>query len=226
MGVMRYLSLLIAACLLSGAGESAAQSVPLTAEQQTFVQRYVDAVRAKDTGRLKALVHPKSLACIRSDSASFFDDVFASRIRDQVEIQYQASAQPVPPGRPLLMEGDVTYPVRPTHWIQIDLAPGATAERILMVQVVAEGGGTWLEVLPCPTPETLAKYRAAKAAASTQDQRARELVTNLKDPLRSELRQLLRDGRKVSAIMRYSQEVGEDPSVARRVIELLGEQGN
>ena len=72
----------------------------------------------------------------------------------------------------------------------------------------------------------LAKYRAAKAAASTQDQRARELVANLKDPLRSELRQLLRDGRKVSAIMRYSQEVGEDPSVARRVIELLGEQGN
>ena len=221
-GVMRRLSLLIVACLLYGIGEAFAQNPALTPEQQAFVERYVDAVRAKDVGRLRALVHPRSLACIQPDTAAFFDDVFASRTRHPTAVQYAASVQPIAPGQALMMEGDVTYPVRPTHWIQIDLAPGATSGAILMVQVVLERGA-WLEVLPCPTPATLAKYRAAKATASTQEQRARELLANLKDPLRAELRQLLRDGRKVSAIMRYNQEAGEDLTVARRVIELLSE---
>ena len=221
---MRALLILVVASagLLAFSGEVVAQTSPLSPEQTAFVERYVDAVRAKDTHRLKALVHPKSLACIQSDAAAFFDDVFASRIRDRADAQYRASVQPIAPGQPLLMEGDVTYPVRPTHWIQVDLAPGGTSGTILMVQVVAERG-TWLEVLPCPTPATLAKYRAAKATASTQEHRARELLTNLKDPLRAELRQLLRDGRKVSAIMRYNQEAGEDLSLSRRVIELLSE---
>jgi len=223
MGVMRHLSRLIMAGLMCVAGEAAAQDVPLTPEQHAFVQRYVDAVRAKDAGRLKALVHPHSLACIQPDTAAFYDDVFRGRTRYATGAQHAASAQTIAPGQPLIAEGDVTYPVRPTHWIQIDLAPGTASGAILMVQIVAERGA-WLEVLPCPTPATLAKYRAAKAAASTEEQRARELLTNLKDPLRSELRQLVRDGRKVSAIMRYNQEAGEEPSVARRVIELLGEQ--
>jgi len=205
-GVMRRLSLLFVACLLCGLAEAFAQNAPLTPEQQAFVERYVEAVRAKDVGRLKALAHPRSLACIQPETASFYDDVFASRTRQPAGAQYAASVQTIAPGQSLMMEGDVTYPVRPTHWVQV------VAER-----------GTWLEVLPCPTPATLAKYRAAKATATTQEQRAKELVANLKDPLRGELRQLLRDGRKVSAIMRYNQEAGEDLSVARRVIELLSE---
>ena len=221
-GVMRRLSLLFVACLLCGLAEAFAQNAPLTPEQQAFVERYVDAVRAKDVGRLKALAHPRSLACIQPETASFYDDVFASRTRQPAGAQYAASVQTIAPGQPLMMEGDVTYPVRPTHWIQIDLAQGAISGSVLMVQVVAERGA-WLEVLPCPTPATLAKYRAARATTSTQEQRAKELVANLKDPLRGELRQLLRDGRKVSAIMRYNQEAGEDLSVARRVIELLSE---
>src|SRR5262249_10073790 len=228
MGLMRRLSPLFVACLLYSLGEAFGQNAPpttnapLTPDQQAFVERYVDAVRAKDVGRLKALVHPLSLACIQPDTASFSDEVFASRTRQPAGAQYAASFQAIASGQPLMMEGDVTYPIRPTHWVQIDLAPEATSGSLLMVQVVAERGA-WLEVLPCPTPATLAKYRAAKTTASTQEQRARELGPNLKDPLRAELRQLLRDGRKVSAILRYNQEAGEDLSVSRRVIELLSE---
>jgi len=227
-GVMRRLSLLLVTYLLYSLGEALAQNAPpagntpLTPEQQAFVERYVDAIRARDVGRLKSLVHPRSLACIQPETASFYDDVFASRTRQPAGAQYAASVQVVAPGQPLMMEGDVTYPVRPTHWIQIDFAPGAASGTLLMVQVVAERGA-WLEVLPCPTPGTLAKYHAVKGMASTQEQRAKELLANLKDPLRGELRQLLRDGRKVSAILRYNQEAGEDLSVARRVIELLSE---
>lgn len=222
MGGMRHLSWVVLACLLSAGGEAAAQAVALTPEQQVFVERYVDALRAKDVGGLKALVHPKSLACIRPETAAFYDDVFAGRIGHPADAQYRASAQPIAPGQPLFMEEDVTYPVRPTHWIQIDLILGATSEMTLMVHTVAEHD-QWLEVLPCPTPATLQKYRAAKANASREEGRAQELLRNLKDPLRSELLDLLRDGRKVSAIMRYNQEAGEDLSLSRRVIELLSD---
>ena len=76
----RRISLTIAACLLGVAAQAPGENVPLTAEQRAFVDRYVDAVRAKDVAKQKALVHPKSLECIKPESADFYDDVFASRL--------------------------------------------------------------------------------------------------------------------------------------------------
>src|SRR5439155_21225114 len=118
---------LLAAALLGVAVPAPAENVPLTPEQRAFVNRYVDALRTKDVTKLKALLHPKSLDCIRPESTDFFDDIFARRLRDGATGPYRASAGPIPPGDPLLMEGDLTYPVRPTQWIQIDLDPDATS---------------------------------------------------------------------------------------------------
>jgi hypothetical protein len=50
----------------------------LSTEQKTFVERYADAIRAKDVARLKTFVHPGSLACITPDSAEFFDGHFGA----------------------------------------------------------------------------------------------------------------------------------------------------
>ena len=209
---------LIGTCLLNLACAAAAE--PLSAEQNMFVDRYVDAIRANDVARLKMLVHPKSLACITPESADFFNDVLARRARYTSVHSYQASARPIAPGEALFMEENVTYPARPTHWIQIELNLGPTSRATLMVQVLAEGG-IWRELVPCPTAAALAKYREAKAQARSADQRARVLSAKLSDPLRSELRQLLSQGRKVEAITRYNAETGENLGIAKRVIELL-----
>ena len=214
---------MLAACLLGVAARAPAENVPLTAEQRAFADRYVDAVRAKDVTKLKALVHPKSLECIRPESAAFFDDVFARRLRDGATGPYRASAGPIPPGDPLLMEGDLTYPVRPTQWIQIDLDPDATSSVTFLMQV-AVARGTWFEVLPCPTPATLAKFRDKKIQDGKDAQRAGDLLAGLRDPLLAELKELVGAGRTATAIMRYSKASGESTGVARHLIELLEAQ--
>jgi len=213
---------MLAACLLGVAARAPAENVPLTAEQRAFADRYVDAVRAKDVTKLKALVHPKSLECIRPESAAFYDDIFARRVRYGATAPYRASAQPIPPGQPLFLEGEVTYPVRPTHWIQIDLKPDATSSSTLLVQVVTRG--TWFEVLPCPTPATLAKFRDKKIQDGKDAQRAGDLLAGLRDPLLGELKELVGAGRTATAIMRYSKASGESTGVARHLIELLEAQ--
>jgi len=213
------IALLLAACLLGVAVPAPAENVPLTPPQRAFVDRYVDALRAKDATKLRALVHPKSLACIRPESAAFFDEVFARRLRDGAAGPYRASAGPIPPGDPLLMEGDLTYPVRPTHWIQIDLDPDAASSATHFVQVAARG--TWFEVVPCPTPATLAKLREKKIQDGKDTQRARELLAKLQDPLLAELKGLVSEGRIPTAIVRYSKATGESTGVASRLIELL-----
>jgi len=219
----RRISLTIAACLLGVAAQAPGENVPLTAEQRAFVDRYVDAVRAKDVAKQKALVHPKSLECIKPESADFYDDVFASRVRHRATAPYRTSAQPIPPDKALLMEGDVIYPVRPTNWIQIDLNSDATSGSILLVQVVADRG-TWFEVLPCPTPATLAKFRDKRIQDTKDAQRARELLAKLRDPLLAELKQLVSQGRKATAITRYNKASGESLGIARHLIELLEAQ--
>lgn len=202
-----------------GADRVGAQEA-LTDAQRAFVARYVAALRSKDVGRDKALLHPKTLACVGPATAEFFDDLFARQMRYRVADGYRASVQPIPAGQPLLFEGDFQYPVRPTHWIQVDLDPDAASSTSVMLQVVAERG-TWYEVIGCPTPATMQKIRAAAAQRTQDTERARALATALADPLRARLLGLLREGRRITAIQEYQAATGEDLAMARRVIELL-----
>ena len=53
------------------------------------------------------------------------------------------------------------------------------------------------------------------------DARAKALVAQLRESLRSELKGLLHEGRRVEAMRRYSAASGEDLTMARRVVDLL-----
>jgi hypothetical protein len=222
MSLRSFLVVAAATVLLSPARVASAQNSPLTQAQKQFVERYVEAIRAKDVSREKALIHPKSLACITPENAVYFDEIFAMRRRHRVDAIQRASAQVVPSGERLFLEDEVVYPVRPSHWLQIDLASGAASSTTLLIQVVADHGA-WFEVIPCPTPATVVKVREKKLRDEQNDQRARALLPMLKDPLLSELKEMIAHGRKATAIMRYSKESGETTGVAARVIDLIEE---
>ena len=49
----------------------------------------------------------------------------------------------------------------------------------------------------------------------------RDLASSVKEPLLSELKAMLREGQKVSAIRKYRDASGADLSTAKRVVELL-----
>jgi hypothetical protein len=89
------------------------------------------------------------------------------------------------------------------------------------VLLVVFDAGRWYAVLPCPRPDTIAKMHAKKEESAKLDKRAQQLAATLSDPLRAEIMDLLKHGRRIGAMKRYSAASGEDLTMASRVLELL-----
>jgi hypothetical protein len=112
------------------------------------------------------------------------------------------------------------YPITPMQQIQIDITTGPTSS-VTVIRDLAASNSAWLMVLPCPSAEGLVAFRAARQTAAEQQARAKILVAELREPLRSEIEVLLKEGRRVEAMKRYSAASGEDLTMARQVVDLL-----
>ena len=190
-------------------------------DQKQFISDYVAAVNGQDIDGLKRLVHPKYLACINNENQAYFHDYFSREIKESIPNNYKiAKITQIGNAEPLLMAEAFSYPVRPTHWVQIDFARSAYDSKSILQQIV-KVEDAWFMVVPCPTPDTVRRFRQAKIAKETQKERAKVLFGKLNDPLLSELKQLLEEGKKVQAWKRYSSVTGESLSMAKGVLALL-----
>jgi len=198
------------------------REVAIEAGHRHFADQYVAAARARDAAWYRKLIHPKSLACITDDNRDFFDDWMARAFRWKWEGPYRiaavrALAKDASPTMPASM---ARYPVAPTHQIQIDLQMSATRAGTLVAEI-APVGTTWYQVVPCPTAQGLAAFRSTKQANAAQEAKAQSLAQGLAAPLRAELLGLLKEGKRIDAMRRFSAETGEDITTARRVIDVL-----
>lgn len=202
----------------------ATEAAPLTKSQKAFVERYVQALRERDFEKYKPLVHPTCLACYTKDNEDFHRDVFQRRLWPmhwpKVQEVRAKLNQTLSQNAPLAEEPELGCRVRPTHVIQLDFSAGEFKGKTILINVAVDHG-SWFEVFGCPTPENLQKFRAAKIQKDAEVARAEALFSSLKDPLLSELKVLLRQGKKVTAIIKYRDASGEDLSTAKRVVELL-----
>ena len=171
---------------------------------------------------MRRLVHPRSLACITDDNRDFFHELFARDVRRPLDGPFRvASVAILSAAAPPLIPSELgAYPVPPTHRIQIDVTTGPTSS-VTVIRDLKVHDGVWLVVVPCPTAEGLEVFRAATRRTAEQETRATALVEELREPLRSELTSLLREGRRVDAMKRYSEASGEDLTMAKRVVDLL-----
>jgi hypothetical protein len=215
---------LVALVLLVGGAPTSGQGRDTAIEpgHRRFADQYVAAARAHDAARYRKLIHPKSLACITDDNRDFFDDWMARAFRWKWEGPYRIAAvraltKDASPTMPASMG---RYPVAPTHQIQIDLQMSATRAGTLLAEI-APVGTTWYQVVPCPTAEGLAAFRSTKQANAVQDAKAQSLAQGLAAPLRAELVGLLKQGKRIDAMRRFSAETGEDITTARRVVDVL-----
>jgi hypothetical protein len=71
----------------------------------------------------------------------------------------------------------------------------------------------------------MAYFRRQMVEGAQQKKRAAELLADLKDPLRSELNDLLRQQQKIDAIHKYQAAAGVDLTTAVGVINALEESG-
>jgi hypothetical protein len=221
----RFALAALAALALFVAGPAAhgqSRDVAIEAGHRRFAEQYVAAARARDPVRYRKLVHPQSLGCITDDNRDFFDDWMARAFRWKWEGPYRIAAVRAlaKDGAPTLPASMGRYPVAPTHQIQIDLQMSATRAGSLLAEI-ALVGTTWYQVVPCPTAEGLAAFRSTRQATAAQEAKAQSLAQGLAAPLRAELLGLLKDGKRIDAMRRFSTQTGEDITTARRVIDAL-----
>lgn len=128
----------------------------------------------------KRTIHPSYLSCIE-EGKDFYESIFLNEFKSEIpQACSKASIKKVAAGEPtmlgnneqacsvslkaiaanetLLFEGNFSYPVRPTHWLQIQYG-----DKSKMIQVVQDNG-KWFEAIPCAKPETIKKFQEQKTS--------------------------------------------------------------
>ncbi len=209
----RWFFLLLVPTAALAAGDRANQ--PLD-----FAPHLVAAINGKKLDVRKALLHPKTLACINKVSQPLVDDALVDQFRYNIPKDYRARVEAVPAERPLVLGDGVVLPVRATHQLHLDWQAG-TATQVDFVAQIAYADGAWREVWPCISDEKVPAMRAANEARRKQRERAQSLAANVPPALRTELLALLAKGQKIEAIKRYQEVTKEDLSTSRAVVEQI-----
>ena len=184
--------------------------------QSTFAKPFVEALRAKDKARLEQLLHPAVRACINPSTKDYFDYMLGNQADSGASgPEHITKLAPLKNGPSVLMPAGFHLPVQPTYEIQIQF------ESALVGEYLAQSNGSWFKVLECPDESGMAYFRNKLAADAVQQKKAALLVAELKDPLRGELRDLLRQHLKFDAIKKYQAATGAELTVAVMVMNAL-----
>jgi hypothetical protein len=207
--------LVVSLVLLAGRALAASDDVAI---QSTFVKPWIEALRSRDKARIEQFSHPAVRACINPGTKEYFDHILDLEADSDTSgadhITKLAPVKSLPAG--LFPEDGFRIPVQPTYEIQVDFDHGE-----LMMEYLAELNGSWFEVLLCPNEKGMAYFRKQMAETAEQRKKAVQLLTELKDPLRSELKDLLKRQQKIDAIKKYQAAASVDLTTAVLVINAL-----
>jgi hypothetical protein len=141
--------------------------------QLRFVKDYTSAIASKDLHKIEQTFHPGYRSCVTPKSRAFFEAVFTGKMRDQPATPYTiTSITPVDPRFPtisgaFLPPDSFSYPVNPTHTIQIEFAPTRNGTSFYSAMIeVAPDHGNWYWVGPCPNAKGLALVQQRQQAAA------------------------------------------------------------
>ncbi len=199
----------------------------ITSAQKEFVSHYIQAINSKDENQLKELMNPKVVACMDAFNQDYFFDMFQRTLRYNIPEEYKVSIK-------ILSEEDITqevegakqfglsYPVNPTHQMQIDFNTDKFSS-VTILRKLVQDGEAFYEALGCPSKAAVERFREMRIKKDAEQLRAKKLFQELKDPLLSELIKLLRAGKKIEAWKKYSEVKGESLATAKEVLSHIGE---
>jgi len=194
-------------------------------EQQQFADAWMAAVKSQDVAKVKALFHPATLACINDSNRDFFDSNFKEELWDGTGLgtSYQIeSVNPLPRPAPMgaFPEEGFAYPVEPTHQLQIE-AETKDHRTMTILRFLAQANGRWYMVIPCPNAKGLTLFAQQQAETERQMAEGAALAAGMPESLRTEIEQLLAQGRWFDATDRYREAAGTDPRTAIKVINAM-----
>jgi len=203
--------LLLAASAFAASDEAAIQS--------TFVKPWVEALRSKDKAALERLFHPAVRACINPSTQEFFD-IGIQRLIDPAQNGPYRITKIAPMTEPFpafLPEEGFHVPVQPTYDMNLQFDQSNTVMAIFL----AQSNGRWYEVFPCPNEKGMAYFRQTLVDYAEAQKKAAQLAASLKDPVRSEISELLRQEQYSQVIQKIRDATGADTGMAMRVMNLL-----
>lgn len=206
----------LALALVTGAAAQESEA------DRAFVAAFVAAVNGGTEAARAALVHPASRPCITGEPGEWWTDSVARQARSPVPAQHRWKITPVPAGQPPLFAERLSYPLNPTHVLQLDMQDAPYRFRTMLVQL-ARHGDRWREVVPCANAEAVAAIRAVKADKARRAERVKALAVSMAPAMRERLLGLIRAGERIEASRTYARESGEDLTTAVDVVEVLAE---
>ncbi len=151
------------------------------ANEGAFLEAVITAINSKDLVKRKQTIHPSYLSCIE-EGKDFYESIFLNGFKSEIPqacskspIKKLAAGEPttimgnneqacsvslkaIAANETLLLEDNFSYPVRPTHWLQIQYG-----DKSKMIQAVQDKG-KWFEAIPCAKPETIKKFQEQKTS--------------------------------------------------------------
>jgi hypothetical protein len=113
----------------------------------------------------------------------------------------------------------VVFPVKPAQEVQIDYQLGDDGHGTTL-WLVRENGRLYDDA-PCATDEYIKQYRDEAPERAKEQARLKAIADAIKEPLRSQLIDLLRRHETAQAVDRYKAASGQDYPTAMRVVNAL-----
>jgi len=186
--------------------------------RNTLIEPWAQATQANDPEKLVRFLHPQVQACRNAQTKEFFDDALGRLAHDKIAPGYKITKIAPVQGPTFLdiLPADSFYrPVQPTY--EAEIQSGSTIFGFYLAPV----NGSWYQVIPCPNEKGVAMVHESILKRAEDEKRTAQLVSELKDPLLSELKGLIQREELIDAIHRYQAATGADLTTAHGVIEKL-----
>jgi hypothetical protein len=141
------------------------------------------------------------------------------QFKDATPAGYMASLVPINENNLKALADTARLAVKPSRELHIDSQQGEDVSGVVLWLI--EENGRWLADFPCPTDQATKQFHDDAPARAQRDARFKALATGIKDPLRSELIDLLRKHETGRAITRYQQATGQDAQTSMLVVNAL-----
>ena len=159
-----------------------------TVEQQAFAHKVADAMSARDYAAMKQLFAPSTLACIGKN-----DDFLQDRIKRQLSLpisrKFKLKITKLPPN---IMNASkyATYPLKATHLMTMEFTADDGNHDTINLPIGQETG-KWYEAQPCPTDAGMVRFAKLQQMQAKAHERAKAAMTQVKDPVKSQLLALI-----------------------------------
>lgn len=216
---------LLVSCDESSVKPAAASAVSRPVTEAAFLSAFVAASRSGRPDAVRALVHPATFQRGEKHARAFLAEWLSREAHRAIPETRRVTTTAIARDAPLPFEDSFVYAVRPTLSLQIDFDESPRRGVSMVRSVLVDDDGVWWLVVALPSEETLAKMRRSRVDADRTEQLAPDLARDIEEPVLSELKALLRDGKKISAIKRYREVSGEGLRVSKAVIDALDAEG-